>query len=88
MKKRSVLVSGHPTSVTIEAPFWEALKALSIRDGVSINCLISQIDTTREPSCNLSSAIRLHVLEAALSLAPDFPNVRHSTHGSDALKRQ
>lgn len=62
MKKRSVLIAGHPTSVSLEEEFWEALKQLAERRGRSINALIEEIDQTR--TGNLSSAIRVHVLKA------------------------
>jgi len=62
MKKRSVLIAGHPTSVSLEEEFWEALKGLAQARGVSVNALIEEIDSTRRG--NLSSAIRVHVLNA------------------------
>ncbi len=62
MKKRSVLIAGHPTSVSLEEEFWEALKGLAQARGMSVNALIEEIDSTR--SGNLSSAIRVHVLNA------------------------
>ena len=60
--KRSVRVSGHPTSISLEAPFWEALRELSARRGLSVNALLSMIDAER--GGNLSSAVRLFVLES------------------------
>ena len=60
--KRSVRISGHPTSVSLEAPFWQALKDIAARRQVSVNTLLSAIDSER--SGNLSSAIRLFVLES------------------------
>ncbi|MBX9635095.1 MAG: ribbon-helix-helix domain-containing protein [Magnetospirillum sp.] len=60
MKKRSVLIAGHPTSVSLEAEFWDALKAEAANRGVSINALIEEIDAGR--AGNLSSAIRVFVL--------------------------
>ncbi len=62
MKKRSVLIAGHPTSVSLEEEFWEALKGIAQTRGVSVNALIEEIDSTR--SGNLSSAIRVYVLSA------------------------
>lgn len=62
VRKRSVMIAGHPTSVTLEEPFWEALKELAARDGISVNALIERIDATR--TGNLSSALRVHVLAA------------------------
>ncbi|CAO3429692.1 ribbon-helix-helix domain-containing protein [Azospirillum doebereinerae] len=60
MKKRSVLIAGHPTSVSLEEEFWEALKGVAQARGLSVNALIEEIDRAR--TGNLSSAIRVHVL--------------------------
>ena len=60
MRKHSVVIAGHRTSVSIEAPFWEALKDIARRRGLSLNHLITEIDDSREAS--LSSAIRVYVL--------------------------
>ncbi len=59
--KRSVVVAGHRTSVSLEDAFWTALAGIAERDGVSLNKLISQIDEGRNG--NLSSAIRVFVLD-------------------------
>ncbi len=59
--KRSVVVAGHATSVSVEAAFWEGLKAMARAEGVSLNGLIARIDAERQTP-NLSSAIRLAVL--------------------------
>ncbi|MHA1152464.1 MAG: ribbon-helix-helix domain-containing protein [Alphaproteobacteria bacterium] len=61
IKKRSVEIAGHRTSVTLEEAFWRTLKRLATRDGVSINKLIARIDRNRQG--NLSSAVRVYVLE-------------------------
>ncbi len=63
MKKRSVLVSGHPTSVTLEEEFWDALRLIAERRGQSLNQIITDIDAGRSGS-NLSSAIRVFVLRS------------------------
>ena len=60
IKKRSVDVAGHRTSVSIEAPFWTALAKIAARKNVSVAQLIATIDKQREG--NLSSAIRVYVL--------------------------
>lgn len=62
IRKRSVMVAGHPTSVTLEEPFWDALKELAAAEGLSVNALIERIDATR--TGNLSSALRVYVLAA------------------------
>jgi predicted DNA-binding ribbon-helix-helix protein len=62
LRKRSVDIGGHRTSVSIEAPFWDALHDIAARKGTSINRLITVIDKDR--GGNLSSAIRVYVLRA------------------------
>ncbi len=61
VKKHSVEVAGHRTSLSLEEAFWRALKRIAAQDGVSINSLIERID--RERAGNLSSAVRSYVLE-------------------------
>lgn len=60
MKKRSVVIDGHRTSVSLENAFWGALKSLAIRKEMTVNQLVTQID--RERDGNLSSAIRVYIL--------------------------
>jgi predicted DNA-binding ribbon-helix-helix protein len=59
--KRSVSIAGHRTSVSLEAPFWHALKEIACRRGVSVQTLIADLDAGRGAQ-NLSSAIRVFVL--------------------------
>jgi len=61
LKKRSVVIAGHPTSVSLEVAFWEALKEIARNQGTSAAALIADIDEER--TSNLSSAIRVFVLE-------------------------
>ena len=60
--KRSVVIDGHRTSVSIEPEFWDALTALAKSQGRGVNSLIAEIDRARDG--NLSSAIRVYVLKA------------------------
>jgi predicted DNA-binding ribbon-helix-helix protein len=60
--KRSLTVSGHRTSVSIEEAFWRRLKALAAARGRSLGAMIAEIDAVRD-GANLSSAIRVYVLE-------------------------
>lgn len=62
--KRSVVIAGHQTSVSLEHAFWSALKQAAARRGVTINDLVTQIDQQRQG--NLSSAIRVFLLEESL----------------------
>jgi len=59
--KRSIVVCGHKTSVSLEDAFWVALKEIAIADRMTLSSLASNIDAKRERG-NLSSAIRLFVL--------------------------
>jgi predicted DNA-binding ribbon-helix-helix protein len=72
-RKRSVLVAGHRTSVSLEDPFWEELTTIADQRGLSLNALIAEIDRDRDG--NLSSALRLHVLEylRARATLPEQP---------------
>jgi len=59
--KRSIVIDGHKTSVSLEDPFWTDLKKIAHTQQVTLSELVTKIDGTREQS-NLSSAIRLFVL--------------------------
>ncbi len=65
IRKRSVVIAGHATSVSLEEAFWRALKKIAHGRHQSVNALISEIDNDRpsDLSGNLSSAIRVFVLE-------------------------
>lgn len=60
--KRSVSISGHRTSISLEQPFWEALKEVACSLDVSVNELVRRIDETRDAEGNLSGAVRVYVL--------------------------
>lgn len=59
--KRSVLIAGHRTSISLEPEFWDALKEVAASKGRSINGLITDID--RDRTTNLSSALRVYLLK-------------------------
>lgn len=60
--KRSFSIAGHRTSVSLEPPFWDALRGEAKADGKSVAGLVAEIDRGRQGT-NLSSAIRIWVLE-------------------------
>ncbi|HEX9835841.1 MAG TPA: ribbon-helix-helix domain-containing protein [Alphaproteobacteria bacterium] len=60
LEKRSVVIDGHRTSVSLEPEFWRALRTVAERRGQSVNALVAEIDRARDG--NLSSAIRVFVL--------------------------
>ena len=74
--KRSIVVAGHKTSVSLEDAFWKALKEIADERGLTLSDLVSTIDTDRRQG-NLSSAIRLFVLD-------HFRN--HAASAEDAVR--
>jgi predicted DNA-binding ribbon-helix-helix protein len=60
--KRSVLIAGRKTSVSIEEPFWNGVKEIAGLKNLTLSGLVEEINTDREHG-NLSSAIRLFVLD-------------------------
>jgi predicted DNA-binding ribbon-helix-helix protein len=68
VRKRSVTIGRHRTSVSLEAAFWDELAGIAARRGVSLNALVAEVDRDRlrgrdlRAAPNLSSALRLHVL--------------------------
>ena len=60
--KRSIVIAGHKTSVSLEDAFWKALKEIAVSRHTTLSDLVAAIDSGR-PHGNLSSAIRLFVLD-------------------------
>jgi predicted DNA-binding ribbon-helix-helix protein len=60
--KRSIVIAGHKTSVSLEDAFWQGLKEIADDRSMTLSDLVSTIDTDRRHG-NLSSAIRLFVLD-------------------------
>lgn len=65
MRKRSVTIDGHRTSISLEDAFWAELAQLAQARGLSLNALVAEIDHARSASQggNLSSALRLYILD-------------------------
>lgn len=67
LRKHSITIAGHRTSLSLEDAFWHRLQAIAARRGLSVGALIEAIDSARaergEPAGNLSSAVRVFVLE-------------------------
>lgn len=61
--KGSVTIAGHRTSISLEPPFWAALRAAAATQGRPLNALVAEIDEAR--TTNLSSAIRVWLFERA-----------------------
>lgn len=65
--KRSISIRGHRTSISIEDAFWTRLQTIAADRRTALAALVAGIDTARTPGTNLSSAIRLFVLDEALA---------------------
>ena len=68
--KRSLVIAGHRTSVSLEDAFWRRLRRIAAERGLSLNRLAAMVDASRGDA-NLSSAIRVFVLEAEGALRGD-----------------
>jgi len=75
--KRSIVINGHKTSVSLEDAFWTALKEIAHFQGVTVPSLVAAIEATRKQS-SLSSAIRVFVLDHLQSKDKSV-GPRHST---------
>ena len=64
LAKRSLVIAGHRTSISLEDAFWNALKEIAKMRDVSLAALVAEIDAERGDA-NLSSAIRVRVLQEA-----------------------
>jgi predicted DNA-binding ribbon-helix-helix protein len=60
--KRSVVIGGHKTSVSLEEPFWTEVRSIAEAEQITVSNLLRRIDRERS-NANLSSAIRVYVLE-------------------------
>ncbi|GBR01628.1 ribbon-helix-helix domain-containing protein [Acetobacter oeni] len=62
LAKRSLVLSGHGTSVALEAEFWDVLDGMAAVRGESVAQLVESIDVTRDPGRPLASALRIAAL--------------------------
>ena len=60
--KRSIVLDGHKTSVSLEDQFWSGLKEIARAQGATLSKVVAEIDSVRQQG-NLSSAVRLFVLD-------------------------
>lgn len=80
IRKRSVKIAGHSTSLSLEGVFWDALKEVAAARGLSINALIEEIDRGR--GANLSSAVRVYLLNHYRATAETGSTPRDPSAGS------
>ncbi|WP_438747599.1 ribbon-helix-helix domain-containing protein [Pararhizobium sp. O133] len=63
IRKHSATLHGHRTSFTLEEPFWIELKSIATARDMALAQLIAEVDDSRSADSNLSSALRMYVLE-------------------------
>jgi predicted DNA-binding ribbon-helix-helix protein len=78
--KRSIVIAGHKTSVSLEDAFWKALKEIASIRELTLSDMVAEIDTDRRHG-NLSSAIRLFVLDHYRALAAEHRKTKSGSHG-------
>jgi predicted DNA-binding ribbon-helix-helix protein len=64
MRKRSITIHGHPTSISLEDEFWQELAGIARLRKLSLNALVTEIDKQHDGG-NLSSALRVYALKQA-----------------------
>jgi predicted DNA-binding ribbon-helix-helix protein len=91
--KRSIVIAGHKTSVSLEDAFWNGLKEIGREHKITLSGLVADIDV-RRLHANLSSAIRIFVLHHFRSQIPQTPTGRiaastkmsHTTHAARSFQ--
>ena len=78
--KRSIVIAGHKTSVSLEDAFWRGLKEIASGRDMTLSDLVAAIDAERQHG-NLSSAIRLSVLDFYRNQLSDHNEGRDGTRG-------
>ena len=78
--KRSIVIAGHKTSVSLEDAFWKGLKEIASGRDMTLSDLVAAIDSERQHG-NLSSAIRLYVLDFYRNQLSDDNEGRDGTRG-------
>jgi predicted DNA-binding ribbon-helix-helix protein len=85
--KRSIVAAGHKTSVSLEDAFWQGLKEIARRRNMTLSELVAAIDSGRRQG-NLSSAIRLFVLDFYRNQLADVRTGGHAAEGQLAMKAE
>jgi predicted DNA-binding ribbon-helix-helix protein len=85
--KRSIVIGGHKTSVSLEDAFWRGLKEIARAQRTTLSTVVGEIDKARHQA-NLSSAIRLFVLDRLRNPKPRFSGDEHDRVGTDDSVRQ
>jgi predicted DNA-binding ribbon-helix-helix protein len=71
LKKRSLILAGHDTSVALEPAFWAVLDQAATQEGEGLALLVTRLDAARKPGQSLASALRVFTLEWLQARLPD-----------------
>ncbi|RFD18499.1 hypothetical protein DY926_16270 [Komagataeibacter melaceti] len=74
LRKRSLNLSGHRTSVALEPEFWRALDLIAHKRGLTLVALVGRIDAARPPDRPLASALRVEALREWMPAIPQMPD--------------
>lgn len=83
--KRSIVIAGHKTSVSLEDEFWQGLKEIANTRELTLSDMVAAIDTDRRHG-NLSSAIRLFVLDHFRGLVAEQRKAKSTSHGGASAR--
>jgi len=83
--KRSIVVAGHKTSVSLEDAFWNGIREIASGRNITLSDLVTAVDSERQQG-NLSSAIRLFVLDFYRNQVADIKDARDDAEGHLAVK--
>jgi predicted DNA-binding ribbon-helix-helix protein len=81
MVKRSVVIGGHKTSVSLEQPFWDVVREIAAAEAITVSAVLRRVDAARAQA-NLSSAVRVYVLEQVRARATRGDTAAHAAHSS------
>jgi predicted DNA-binding ribbon-helix-helix protein len=84
--KRSIVLGGHKTSVSLEDAFWRGLKDIAHGQHVTLSNMVAEIDRSRQQS-NLSSAIRLFVLDRLRAQTAVSPTARDGVDAAHMIQQ-
>jgi len=84
--KRSIVIAGHKTSVSLEDAFWKGLKEIASGRSTTLSDLVASIDADRRHG-NLSSALRLFVLDFYRNQLGEMTTLRLAPHEVMAVRQ-
>jgi predicted DNA-binding ribbon-helix-helix protein len=84
--KRSIVIAGHKTSVSLEDAFWKGLKEIASGRSTTLSDLVASIDADRRQG-NLSSALRLFVLDFYRNQLGELATIRTVPHEVMAVRQ-